>query len=197
MRKILSVSTFLFVNFSVLTATLSLLMVHSATTTLAQNQFLPESANPITSSYDSYAALPEVDTQSTVEIITGDARPGILDNFFIKYKSPMVGLGKVIVETADKYSLPFGLIPAIAQCEGNLGKRTPVDSYNTWGWAIYGDKVHRFVSWEEGVEKVSKGLRLNYFDKGLTTPETIMKKYTPSSNGSWSDCVTQFLGELK
>jgi len=109
----------------------------------------------------------------------------------------MTGLGKDIVTSADKYNLPYSLLPAIAQCEGNLGKRTPEGSFNTWGYGIYGDKVLKFQSWEEGIEKVSQGLRKNFLDKGLTTPDQIMTKYTPSSNGSWADCVDQFLTELR
>lgn len=197
MRKILTVSTFFFVNFSILIATLTLLVVHMATGTLAQDQFLPESANTISATYDAYSALPPIEDQFTAEIISADARPQIIDNFFIKYHSPMVGLGSIIVETADKYDLPYGLLPAIAQCEGNVGKVMPPGSFNTWGWAIYGDKKNHFASWSDGIEKVSKGLRQNYFDKGLNSPDEIMKKYTPSSNGSWASCVNQFLEELK
>jgi hypothetical protein len=155
------------------------------------------SANGLESGRYAFGSVPEVNSQTSIEIIASDARATVVNDFFRRYKSPMLGLGNVIVETADTYALPFGLLPAIAQCEGNLGKVMPENSFNTWGWAIYGDKVTRFTSWKDGIEKVSRGLRNNYFNKGLDTPEKIMRKYTPSSNGSWAFCVSQFLAELK
>lgn len=173
-------------------------MISSVKASYHSNQYLPESANILGSNYDAYTALPFPNTeQSSVEIIPADARSLLIENFFQHYHSPMRGLGAQIVSTADKYNLPFGILPAIAQCEGNLGKVMPADSFNTWGFGIYGDKITRFKSWNEGIEKVSKGLRKDYFDKGLTTPTQIMKKYTPSSNGSWANCVGQFLQELR
>lgn len=196
MRKTLTLCTFLFVNFSITISALALIMVSSAQGPSARQSFLPQSANSLALTYNSYTALPQEFSPITAEIIDKDARAQLIDNFFMQYHSPMIGLGNIIVQTADKYSLPFGLLPAIAQCEGNVGKVMPPGSFNTWGWAIYGDKVTRFSSWEDGIERVSKGLRNEYFNKGLNTPQEIMKKYTPSSDGSWSFCVSQFMSEL-
>lgn len=197
MKKTLILSTFLFLNSSIIIAFSSLFLINSVYNKTSDDQFLPESANSLTAQYASYSAIPQAAPVISVEIVGEDARASLIDNFFTHYKSPMIGLGKVIVEKSDKYNLPFGLLPAIAQCEGNLGKVMPSGSFNTWGWAIYGDKVTRFNSWEEAIEKVSKGLRQNYFDKGFNTPQRIMKRYTPSSTGSWADCVSQFLEELR
>lgn len=144
-----------------------------------------------------YGQLSESGDLWSAEIIPTDARSAIIDSFLLRYQSPMAGIGTAVVENADKYGLPFWLVPAIAQCESNLGKRVPADSHNAWGWGIYGEKVTRFETWEQGVEKVSQGLSKNYLAKGLTSPEEIMKKYTPGSNGSWAFCVQKFLNELK
>ena len=81
--------------------------------------------------------------------------------------------------------------------ESNLGKTIPNDSYNAWGYGVYGGKVTKFNSWEEAIERVSRGLRRDYFDHGLDTPEKIMPKYTPPSDGSWAFCVNTFLQELQ
>ncbi len=144
-----------------------------------------------------YAAVPEAPLEGDAEIISSDARSEIINNFLAHYKSPMGTIGEIVVKTADAHGLPFWLVPAIAQCESNLGKRVPPGSNNAWGWGIYGEKVTKFDSWEKGVEKVSEGLGKNYLGAGLNTPEEIMKRYTPSSNGSWAACVNQFLLELK
>lgn len=192
MKKIFLVSSFLLANFAILLVAFYML----ALGVTRKNQTVQ--ANPIiSSSYDSFSAVPESPTHTEVNIIASDARAKLVDFYFARYQSPMAGLGEAIVTTADKYNLPFGLVPAIAMCEGNLGKVIPVDSYNTYGWGIYGEKITRFASWEDGIEKVSRGLRQDYLNKGLTTPDQIMKKYTPGSNGSWAFCVDKFLGELK
>ncbi len=144
-----------------------------------------------------YGTVPENLNVSEAEIISSDARSELINNFMAKYKSPMGGIGEAVVENADENGIPFWIVPAIAQCESNLGKRVPHGSNNAWGWGVYGDKVTSFATWEEGIEKVSKGLGKNYLGEGLNTPEKIMKKYTPSSNGSWAHCVNEFLKELK
>jgi hypothetical protein len=54
-----------------------------------------------------------------------------------------------------------------------------------------------FTNYEEAIETVSKGIKENYVDKGLTTPDDIMKKYTPSSNGSWANGVNEFMQDMQ
>ena len=56
--------------------------------------------------------------------------------------------------------------------------------------------VMRFSSYEEAIETVAAGIKRNYVDTGLITPEDVMKKYTPSSNGSWANAVTYFFKVL-
>ncbi len=125
-----------------------------------------------------------------------DARTELIDKYFQKYGSPLTGLGKDIVLAADRYQIPYNYLPAIAACEGSLGTAIPYNSYNTWGWGIYGDLVTSFSSWQEAIEVISQGLKEDYFNQGLDTPEKIMPKYTPPSKGSWAVCVNQYLQEL-
>jgi hypothetical protein len=54
-----------------------------------------------------------------------------------------------------------------------------------------------FNSYSDAIETVSKGLKNNYIDEGLVTPDEIMTKYTPSSNGSWAHGVNEFMSEMK
>jgi hypothetical protein len=146
----------------------------------------------------SYSAFPSVLSPfAEGEIIYGDARSEIVNKYLSRYGSPFAGLGDYIVTAADKYKIHFGLVPAIAQCESNVGKKIPEGSFNAWGYGIYGEKVTKFASWEEAIDTVSRGLRKNYYSKGLDTPEKIMKFYTPNSDGSWANCVNKYLAELK
>ena len=184
-------------NFSILLVAILALTVYTTKDSAAAANTPLENILSISQSSDSYNASPKILGVSSAMIVAKDGRADILDNYFKKYNSPMAGLGSAIVESADRHKIPFGYLAAIGQCEGNLGKTIPHNSYKTWGWGIYGTTMTKFSSWEEAIETVSKGLRKNYFDLGLDTPEKIMPKYTPPSQGSWAICVGTFLSELK
>jgi hypothetical protein len=127
------------------------------------------------------------------EFKTADIRVANLKYFFRKYDSVLYDQSEYIVTMADLYKLDYRLIPAIAMQESNLCKHIYEGSHNCWGWGIYGDKVTRFDSYNEAIETISRGIKKNYIDKGLTTPEAIMRKYTPPSDGSWAFGVNTFL----
>lgn len=144
-----------------------------------------------------YAALPDAQTNFNQEIDKDDARTEIVRQFLSRYDSPLEPYAHDIVFLADFYGIDFRLIPAIAMQESNLCKRVPKDSNNCWGWGIYGDKVIRFEDYREGIETVTKSLAKNYKKQGLAHPQDIMKKYTPSSNGSWAKGVNYFMTALE
>jgi len=127
------------------------------------------------------------------EFKTQDIRVANLKYFFRKYESVLYDKSDYIVKMADQYKLDYRLIPAIAMQESGLCKHIYENSYNCWGWGIYGNKVTRFGSYEEAIETISRGLKKNYIDKGLVTAEDIMRKYTPPSTGSWAFGVNFFL----
>lgn len=126
-----------------------------------------------------------------------DGRAANLKRFFRKYNSPLYDKAEYIVKVADIYKMDYRLIPAIAMQESGLCRVIPDNSFNCWGWGIYGTTVTRFSSYEEGIETVSRGLRKNYLDKGYVTPTQIMEKYTPSSQGSWARGVNFVLDSLQ
>lgn len=130
-------------------------------------------------------------------IQVGDARSANLKYFFRKYNSPLYDVAEHMVAAADKYGFDYRLLAAIAMQESGLCKFIPENSYNCWGFGIYGDLVTRFDSYDEGIDIVSKSIKEHYIDQGLVTPELIMSKYTPSSNGSWARGVLWTLTELR
>ncbi len=144
-----------------------------------------------------YASLPVKLPSVSDEIGATDARPEIVRQYLEFYNSPLVPHAPSIVAAADKYSLDYRLITAIAQQESNLCKIIPPGSYNCWGWGIHSEGTLGFSSFEEGIEEVSKGLRQEYLNKGYSTVEEIMSKYTPLSNGSWANGVNKFLGDMQ
>lgn len=197
MKRLLILGSFILGNFAILVVAFALITIVQTRSSSADE----ENAALVTTKMEAkdlavYNTVPTTPEQPTGSIIESDARARIVDKFFLKYSSPMTGQGRTVVASADKHRIPFNLLPAIATCEGNAGRTMPTDSYNTYGWGVYGDKVTKFASWEEGIEVVSAGLRTGYYDKGLTTPEAIMTKYAPPSNGSWAVCVNQFMAEM-
>ncbi len=144
-----------------------------------------------------FASLPNTAPSFSGEIVMKDARPAILAKYMDQYNSPLTSYAPKIVEIADKYKLDPRLLVAIAQQESNLCKIIPYGSYNCWGWGITSVSSLAFKSYEEGIETVAQGLRENYLDKGYTTPEEIMSKYTPSSPGTWAAGVSAFIAQMQ
>lgn len=144
-----------------------------------------------------YAALPSAENTLSGKIFQKDARVDTVKSFLNQYASPLEPFAQNIIDAADKYSLDFRLIPAIAMQESNLCKKAPKNSNNCWGFGIYGKKVTTFDSYGQAIDTVTKTLALEYKAKGLETPEEIMSKYTPSSNGSWASSVNHFMNQLQ
>lgn len=129
-----------------------------------------------------------------------DARPAIVANFLERHNSPLQPYdhyGKVLVEIADRYGIDFRLLPAIAMQESNLCKAIPPGSNNCLGFGVHERGTLGFQKYEDGFERAAKELKKYYIDIGLTTPEQIMTKYTPSSNGSWANSVNQWMAEMR
>lgn len=126
-----------------------------------------------------------------------DARPVLIRKYLEKYKSPLLPYADLIFELSESYGYEYYWIVAIAQQESNLCKKIPDDSYNCWGYGIHKSGTLRFDNYEIALKSFAEYLKRQYFDKGLNTPELIMKKYCPNSNGSWANGVNQFIEELK
>ena len=120
---------------------------------------------------------------------------GTIDNFLKKRGSPMAGMGSVFVAAGKRYGIDPRLVVSISGIESSFGKKI-YGSHNAWGWG----PGKPFSSWEEGINTVSQGLARGYISKGLRTPQQIVKKYAPGSDGNdegnWAKTVAQFLNEL-
>jgi hypothetical protein len=144
-----------------------------------------------------FAALPGELPSIEAQIVSSDARVELVRNYLKRYDSPLVPYADYIVEIADKYAVDFRLTTAIAQQESNLCKVIPEGTFNCWGWGIHSQGTLGFDSFKEGIRIVTQGLRNDYINEGLLTPETIMQKYTPLSEGSWSLGVRLFMEEMR
>ena len=149
-----------------------------------------------TNKYSIFSSKPLVLGISTEEIFGNDSRAAVIDKVFAAYNCPLTGLGEKFIEEADKNDIPYWLVPAVAFQESGCGKITPkrdgVESYNAWGWGVWGDNVILFDNWEQGIETVSAYMHDRFFSKGVTEPCDIMRVYTPPSSGSWCLGVNYF-----
>lgn len=146
--------------------------------------------------YD-YSSAPYVSGEEDAKAQVADSRVRMLKAFFRQHNSDLYDYASYIVEVSDKYQFDYRLLPAIAMQESNLCKYIPHNSYNCWGWGIYGDLTTRFDSYHEAIDTVAVGIKTHYIDQGLVTASSIMAKYTPSSNGSWARGVNTVLGWIE
>lgn len=125
-----------------------------------------------------------------------DNRAQVLRGFLSTYNSPLAPYSEDFIRSADKYSLDWKLVAAISGLESTFGQQIPYNSYNGWGWGIYGDNVIRFRSWPEGIETISKGLRINYLkDKAESDPYVIGPTY--ASSPTWAQRVAYFMQKIE
>lgn len=145
-----------------------------------------------------FAALPSTQTVFEDTIVSGDSRTEILRQFFKRYHSPLEPHAAEFVKKAEEYKLDFRLLPAIAMQESNLCLKSQPDSYNCWGFGVYGGKYLYFDNYPQAIDTITKALALRYRNThGLVTPDEIQKMYTPSSDGSWAYSVNHFMSTLQ
>ena len=141
----------------------------------------------------------KIETQSNIEHgITSRKvdRREVLKAFLEKYNSPMIDSVDTFISVADKYNLDYRLLPAISCMESTCGNRILPNSYNAWGWGIYGNNAIYFKSFDEGIETVGKGIYEGYVKKGLDTPAKMAPIYTPPRPGHWLNGVSHFISQM-
>ncbi len=161
---------------------------------------VPDQRQVLSAATEVYAAQTNNSSSISALITAADGRALIIRNYLRVHNSPLEPFSDEVVRVGDKYAVDPNLLIAIAQQESNLCKKIPLDSHNCWGFGIYGDKVTRFSSYPEALDRVAATLKKKYIDQGLNTPEEIMVRYTPPSvekGGAWASGIHQFLGELQ
>lgn len=158
----------------------------------SSGQILSESTQGI-----AYAALPPTDNTIENTIIEEDSKVEIVRQFLAKRNSPLEPYAPDLVAAAERYDIDYRLLPAISVQESNACKRIIKESYNCWGWGIYGTKVTKFSNYPHAIETITKALSTKYRDRGLVTPFEIARLYNPSNTNNWAENVTHFMNELK
>ncbi len=145
-----------------------------------------------------FSALPNKKTDIVTSVKTADARAEILRQYLAHYNSPLEEHADLIVAMSDQYDFDYRWLVAIAMQESTLCKFIPENSFNCWGWGIYGDKVTRFESYDEAIRRIAPQFKKIFLqDKHYKDPMKVMKTYTPPSDGSWAEGVSQFFEDLQ
>lgn len=125
-----------------------------------------------------------------------DQRVKKLQSYLEISNSPMARDARVFVEAADAYNLDWRLVAAISGLESGFGNHIPANSYNAWGWGVYGGKVTYFASWEDGIRTISQGIRERYMNqRGARNIYQIGSTYAASP--TWAVRVIGFMERIE
>ena len=125
-----------------------------------------------------------------------DHRAQILESYLKDIDSPLAPHAGKFVETADKYNLDWKLVVSIAGLESGYGKHQPTGSYNGWGWGYNNGSVKYFVSWDEAIEEISRGLRQGYL-KEIEESDPYIIGPTYAASPTWAVRVAYFMDKLE
>lgn len=151
--------------------------------------------------YNIYSSRPLQVNEYSYQIVSADSRAQKINNIFRDYQCPLEGLGDTFVKEADKNNIPWEIVAAISFQESNCGKKIPYingePTFNAWGYGVWGDNVHEFKNWVQGIEVMSRYLSKRFYQQGITDTSEIMKTYTPPSLGSWYKGVDYFINLIQ
>lgn len=110
-----------------------------------------------------------------------ESKDSVLSNYAVDF-----------VQAADKYSLDWKLLAAIAGNESGFAKAYVRGTYNAWGWG--GGYIY-LGSWENAIEVISKALKENYADKwNAKTTDQIGRVY--AEDPFWSRKVKMYQEQI-
>jgi len=122
-----------------------------------------------------------------------DVRAVKLGKFFDRYRCPEINYKLIddYINAADRYGIPYNLLPAISLAESTCAKRYPKDTNNIWGW----DSARSgFTSLSEGIDFVSERLANGrYYANKSTTKK--LNAYNP--NPEYAPRVERFMAEIE
>ncbi len=157
--------------------------------------FLASLLIPVAIAYASTSSA-QLEKQAIGDTVDNYRKVTTLYNFLDKYNSPLKSHARTFVEQAERYNLDYRLLAAISGVESTFGRQLPDNSYNAWGWGIYGDNMIRFASYPEAISTISQSLRENYINKwGAQNVYQIGRFYAASP--TWAQRVVYFMGKIE
>lgn len=117
-----------------------------------------------------------------------------IQEYLSRRGAPLADHARTFVEVADKYGLPYNLMPAIAVVESGGG----LHNYRPYNYAGMGGQSNAYVftSYEQAIETHAKILKNGYFDKGAVTPE-LMEPYYCYQCPTWGEKVQGVMNAIE
>ena len=91
-------------------------------------------------------------------------------------------------KAADYFSVPPGLFVGISLAESSFKRFSGHNPFGIMG----GSGVRQFSSWAEACDYFGNLFKYQYLEKGLTTPEKIVRKYVGFYSPNWLAAVKKF-----
>lgn len=109
-----------------------------------------------------------------------------IEAYLARRGAPLASEARTFVIMADKYDLPYNLMPAISVIESGGGKH----NYRPYNYAGMGgqSRAITFANYEQAIERHAQIIRNGYFNKGARTPED-MEKYYCLNCPTWGEKV--------
>lgn len=119
-----------------------------------------------------------------------------LKKLFASYNSPFEDEeAEAFLVAAEINQLDWRLLPAITGIESTFGRFLPFNSFNPFGWGIYGNQVTLFASYQEAIETVAYGIAQNYpYRQGIFA---LAYAYCPPNANRWANKVISFMEEIE
>ncbi len=125
--------------------------------------------------------------------LANDIRTAKVARFLATQGSPLVFSAPTFIAEADKYDFDYRLLVAIAGVESTFGKHYISGTYNVWGWGV---GQIPFVSFDDGIIKISRDLKSKYIDRGANEIDEIARIYCPPTYESWAAKVKFFMAKI-
>ena len=134
--------------------------------------------------------------QTSLEYSAASPTAAQIDAYLARKKSALAGLGASFENYGRTYDVDPRLVVAIAGAETTFGAHVCAER-NAWNWFYKRTcPPSTFETYEAGMERVAKFLRLSYINRGYDSIELIRQKYCATGCENWIPLVTTFYQEM-
>ena len=119
-----------------------------------------------------------------------------IDDYLTRKHSQMAGFGDSFSNYGRTYNVDPRLVVSIAGAETTFGQHVCAEK-NAWNWFYRRNCPQSpFASYEAGLERVTRFMRLSYINRGYDSIESIRYKYCATGCDNWVPLVTRFHDEM-
>lgn len=132
--------------------------------------------------------------ESQLDSGTSDYRAIVLDEYFKRNNSPLLGYGQVFVDACNRYNAPYdcSTLPAIAYVETRLCTLDlSAAQRNCWGFGGSGPNRIWYKTYDDAIDMITDRLVNAYGPSYMVDPSSMQKTYCGQHCNSWGPAVQQ------